>query len=110
GSDAHRAQVVEALAHPLLDSVLQIDHAEHLVVARNRQGRAALARDAFGDALQLGRRPAALLAREREDRVAGSLAQARAVVVDAAHTRLRGERDELRLMRRQLVLAQAVLL
>ena len=44
-ADAHRAQLVEALAHALLDDVLEVDDAEHLAVARDGQRRAALARD-----------------------------------------------------------------
>ena len=45
-----------------------------------------------------------------QDRVAGALAQAAAVDVDAAHARLGGERDELALQRGDVVLADAVLL
>ena len=45
-------------------------------------------------ACELGRRLAALVGDPAQDRVAGALAQARAVDVDAAHPRLRGERDE----------------
>ena len=41
--DAHRPQLVEAVADPLLDHVLQVDHAQHLAVARDRERRAALA-------------------------------------------------------------------
>ena len=45
-----------------------------------------------------------------QDRVAGALAQPRAVEVDAAHPRLRGEGDEGASSAAELVLAQAVLL
>ena len=51
-------------------------------------------------ACELGRRLAALVGDPAQDRVAGALAQPRAVDVDAAHPRLRGERHELRLVRR----------
>ena len=60
--------------------------------------------------LQLGRGLAALAVDPAQDRVAGALAQARAVVVDAAHARLGGERDEVRADGREVVLAQAVAL
>ena len=110
GADAHRAQAVEALAHAVLDDVLELDHAEHLVVARDGERRGALAGDAVELGLELRRRLAALLADPAQDRVAGALAQAGAVVVDAAHARLGGERDEAGVERGQLVLADAVLL
>ena len=45
--------------------------------------------------LELRRRMAALVVHPSHDRVARALAQARAVEVDAAHPRLRGERDEV---------------
>ena len=61
--DAHRAQLVEADLHALLDRVLEVDHAEHLAVARDGQRRAALAADAVELRLQLRRRRAALAAR-----------------------------------------------
>ena len=56
------------------------------------------------------RRLAALVGDPAQDRVARALAQARAVEVDAAHAGLRGEGDELRVLRLELVLAQPVLL
>ena len=59
-ADAHRAQLVEAGAHALLDDVLQVDDAEHLAVARNGERGAALAGDAVELDLELGRRLAAL--------------------------------------------------
>ncbi len=57
-----------------------------------------------------GRRLAALVRDPAQDRVAGALAQPRAVVVDAAHAGLRRERDELGMRGRHLVLADAVAL
>ena len=88
------AQLVEALAHPLLDDVLQLDHAEHLRVARTASGVPP-------SRAMRSTRPRARAAPDRprrrssEDRVARALAQARAVHVDAAHAGLGGERDEL---------------
>ena len=41
-ADAHRAQPVEALAHAVLDDVLELDHAEHLGVAGDGERRRAL--------------------------------------------------------------------
>ncbi len=54
-ADAHRPQLVEALADAALDDVLEVDHAERLVVARHGQRRAALQRDRLDRALELGR-------------------------------------------------------
>ena len=50
---------------------------------------------------ELRRRLAALVGDPAHDRVAGALAQPGAVEVDAAHARLRGERDEARVVRRR---------
>ena len=108
--DAHRPEAVEALLHALLDDVLELDHAEHLRVAGDRQRRRAGAAEPVELGLELGRRLAALLADPAHDRVARALAQAGAVEVDAAHARLRRERDEVRVLGLELVLADAVLL
>ena len=108
--DAHAAQAGEALAHALLDDVLELDHAEHLAVARHRQRGRAQRRDPVELGLERRRRLAALVGDPADDRVARALAQAGAVEVDAAHARLRGERHELRVRRQELVLADAVLL
>ena len=110
GADAHRAQLLEALAHPVLDDVAQLDHAEDLRVAGDGERRRALAGDPVDRRLQLRRRLAALVGDPAQDRVAGALAQPRAVVVDAAHPRLGGEGHELGAVRGELVLAQPVLL
>ena len=54
-ADAHRAELVEALAHAVLDDVLEVDDAEHAVLAGARIGlgdgerRAAVGRDAVDD-------------------------------------------------------------
>ena len=45
GADAHPAQLVEALAHAALDDVLEVDDAEHEVVLRDDERRAAGAGD-----------------------------------------------------------------
>ena len=60
-ADPHRPELVEARAHPLLDDVLEVDDAEDLVVAGDRERRAALAADPVELALELGRGVAALL-------------------------------------------------
>ena len=105
GADAHPAQLVEALVHAALDDVLQVDDAERPVVPRDDERRAALLGDALHDPVELRRRAAALLGDEPLDGVGGALADQRAVQVDAAHPRLRAERDELVLA--ELALAQA---
>ena len=94
-----RAQLVEAGLHSLLDDVLEVDDAEDVVVAADRERRAALAADQVELFLQLGRRPAALCFDELDDRVAGALSVFVAVDVDAAHPGFGGEGDEMRLVR-----------
>ena len=71
--------MVEALAHALLDRVLQVDHAHHLRVARDRERRAALTADPVECRLELCRGLTAVGGDERDDRVAGALAQLTAV-------------------------------
>ena len=78
------------------------------MLARDRERRAALVADPVELDLQLRRRRAAFGLHERDDRVARALAQAPAVEVDAAHAGLRGERHELSVQRRHVVLADAV--
>ena len=90
-------------AHALLDGVLEVDDAEDLAVARDRERRAALAGDPVETSLaaRAARCPPSRLD-EAHDRVAGALAQPVAVVVDAAHARLRGEGHEVRLVAGEL--------
>ena len=77
GADAHRAQLVEALAHAVLDDVLEVDDAEHLARRGDRQRGAALAADPVELALELGGRLPPCSDDQRDDRVARALAQAR---------------------------------
>ena len=100
-ADAHLAQLVEALAHAALDDVLQVDDAEHEVVLRDDERRAAGAGDLVDLRVELRAGDvAALLLDEALDRVGRALAQPLAVVVDAAHPRRRREGDERRARRR----------
>ena len=115
GADAHPAQLGEALADAALDDVLEVDDAEQLAVLRRpraacrRPWRCARRRSRS----QLGRRPARAERRRAGtaiDRVDRALADRRAVDVDAADAGLRRERDELRVQRRHVAAADAVLL
>ena len=74
------------------------------------QRRAALARDLRQRRLELGRHLPAVLTDPGEHRVAGALADRVAVEVDAAHARLRGELDELGVLRVDVPAADAELL
>ena len=94
GADAHGAHLVEALADAALDDVLEVDHAERPVVAGDGERGAALAGDLRQRRLEFGRHLAPLLPDPGDDGVAGALAHAVSVEVDAAHARLRGELDE----------------
>ena len=102
--------MVEAVAHALLDRVLEVDHAHHLGVARHGQRGAALAPDPVEHRLELGRGAPAFLGDELDHGVTRALAQVLAVQVDPAHPGLRGERDELRVQLGHVVLADPVLL
>ena len=110
-ADAHESQLVEALAHALLDDVLELDHAEHartaVVGVGDDQRRAALGRDAVRDGVHRLRDRATEVLHPAAHGVGGALADLSAVDVDAAHARLRGERQRARvrrLRRRQPVL------
>ena len=46
-ADPHRTEVIEPLAHALLDRVLEVDHAEDLAVARDGQRCSALTSDSI---------------------------------------------------------------
>ena len=91
---------------------LQVDDAEHLRCRARRPAASPPSRPMRSSVgLQLRRR--LRRPRRRPSAVTASPAPLRRRVpshVDAAHARLRGERDEARLVRRELVLAQAVLL
>ena len=99
-ADAHRAQLVEALAHALLDDVLQVDDAERAAVRRRRRAacRRATRCPRRSRSSSAGAEPPRCLD-PAPDRVGGALADRAAVEVDAAHPRLGGERDERRAVR-----------
>ena len=100
GADAHRAHLVEALAHALLDDVLEVDDAEQpgvpgAVLLRDHQRRAAGAAHLVDEPVQLlgrvaGRRgPGAV--HPLRHRGAGPLADLAAGQVEAAHPGAGGE-------------------
>ena len=71
GADAHRPQLVETLAHAVLDDVLEVDDAQNAAscppavnLGHDERG-AAGGRDAVDDLAGLGRHVAALLADPR---------------------------------------------
>ena len=112
GADAHHAQTVEALLHPALDDVLQIDRAEDLLSSATTSGvppSPAIARHVLLHLL--GERPADR-ADVLGDGIGGAFANgAAAVEIDSGHARLRGERnDRMRAERLQLTAAQPELL
>ena len=99
GADAHRAHLVEPIAHPLLYHILQVDYAERPSIARDYERCAAAARNRLN---RLGERARCLprLTVERAEimryGVGGTLADRSSVHVHAAHARLCGEGDERR--------------
>src|ERR1035441_7740107 len=109
GADSHVAQLLEALAHAALDHVFQMHHAEGAIAIGHHQRGTAEARDAVGDLDQLRRDLAVLLADELGDAIGGAFAHASSVYIDAAHAGLRGEGDEVRLVRGHLTAADVVL-
>ena len=117
GADAHPAQLVEALAHALLDDVLEVDDARGRArpspstCSATTSGVPPLVEMRVDDGADLGGRVTAVLAHPGHDGRGRALADLAATVeVDAAHPGLGGERHELgagELARRAL--AQAVL-
>ena len=110
-ADAHPAQPLEALAHALLDDVLELDHAEHLRVAGDGERRRALA----GDAVELGLRASggAWPPSSATQRRIASPAPLRRRVPLRSTPLMRVcavNGTKLRVLRQQLVLADAVLL
>src|SRR6185369_6702803 len=89
---------------------LQVDHPERLPALGDDERRAARLRDAVDRRADDRGQRAVLAGDEALDRVDGTLADRAAVEVDAAHARLRGERDEGRAELVDAPLAQAVLL
>ena len=130
-ADAHLPQLGEALADAALDDVLEVDDAEQPVVLGDGERRAALSGDPLGDdghlAHRVGdrrraqrrlraagsaapKRAGAAAFGERNDRVDRPLADRDAADIDAAHPRLRRERNESGIERRHLAPAQPVFL
>ena len=128
GADAHAPQLGEALADAALDDVLEMDDAEQLAIARHRQRRAAGLGDSVGDRLDLACRLGAH-ARLQGDRDGGAdrrrarpplrrlriavdraLADRGGAELDAAHARLRRERNEPGVELAHVAAADAVLL
>ena len=95
-ADAHRAQLVEALAHARLDDVLEVDDAERAAVLGDDERGAARGRDAVDDRVRAPAGPS-----RRAPRPSGGPSRPRPCGcvrpsdVDAAHPGLGGERDEL---------------
>ena len=83
---------------------------EDLGVTGDGERGPAFASDPLQRRSELGRRPSALRGDELDDGVTGTLAQHPGVEIDAAHPGLRGERNERRVQRAHVVLADPVLL
>jgi hypothetical protein len=97
-ADAHRAKLLDPFRDPGFHDVGQRDDPQDLAPVGDRERCRALARDAFGDVLEIrGHRRAERLGDVAGDCVHGALAQAAAVgQVDPAHPRARRELEELR--------------
>ena len=94
GADAHPPKLGEALAHPFLDDVLQVDDAQRRRVGGDDERRPAGDGDPLDDGIQLRRHRATAVLDPPPDGVGCTLANRVAVEVDSAHPRLSGERDE----------------
>ena len=95
-AQAHLAQLFDALADIGLEDVLQHHDAGDLLASATTSGVAPLAATLSHQAVELRRDGAVLALDKLDDRVRRALADSTPVgQVDAAHARLRGERDEL---------------
>ena len=103
-----RAKLRDALLHSTLDDVLQVDHAQQALAVAHRQRRSAGARNAVAHVLEVARDLAAPFHDERDDRVGGALSELATLEVDSAHPRVRRERNERRLMLRDVPAAKTV--
>src|SRR5205807_5949662 len=108
GANAHGAEVSEALEHSTLDDVGQRDHAQHPPVLGNQKRSAAPIGDVcnallsfFGDLL-------AAFGNVFGDCVGRAFADLPSVEVDSRHPRLRGKRNEHRIVRSKIASAQSV--
>src|SRR5207253_2832653 len=97
--DSHLPELIEALAHPALDDVLQVYDPERATIVGDDQRRAALLRDALDYLAQTRGRERALLPDVALKCVNRPLSYLAPVEVNARHARLRGEGDEVRLVR-----------
>ena len=94
----------------VLDDVLELDHPEHPRALGDHERRRAAARDPVDVLGQIGRERAAAVLDVAPYRVGRALAVLETVQIDAAHARLGGEGDEVRIVAREVAAAQAVLL
>src|SRR5690606_30454064 len=87
GLDAHAAQLLEPLAHAVLDDVLEVDDAQDTgpsrVLDRDEQGRTTGFGDAVGDHIGVVGDGAAVLPDPGGDRTGRALADPAPVDVDA---------------------------
>ena len=112
GPDAHRAQLVEAVAHPLLDHVLEVDR-RRAPGCRARRRAACRPRGRSRSSVAVSSRRRLAARRRRRSSTIASPAPLRSRVpfeVDAAHPRLGAERDEARRARRSACSRMPVLL
>jgi len=107
-TDAHRPQVREALLHAALDDVLEMNHAERRPALATTSGVPPARSDSLDRGGKL-RRSVPHCEMTIARRVASTLADLAIVEVHARHARLRRERDERGVLRRQLTAADAVL-
>jgi hypothetical protein len=108
GLDAHASQLIEAFAHAAFDNVFQMNDAEGAFVIGNHQRRAARRGDALNNRLHLQRHHAAFRLNELGNGISRAFANRVAIQINATHSRLRRERNEMRFARGQLAPAQIV--
>src|SRR5262249_1099442 len=104
--DAHAAQLGETLLDAALDDVLQLDGGEDARAVGHHQRRGAAPGDRVHGRLHLVRKAATQRLDVLADGVCGALPDLAALEIDAAHARVRGERDECGLQGSKIALPQ----
>ncbi len=109
-ADAHGAQMLEALAHPAFDDILQVHDTENAAVFGDQQRSSTRIRYPFDRFLNFRWNRPTGVPHILDDCVRRALADFASVHVHARHPRGRGEGNERRRRSRQLSSAQTIFL
>src|SRR5262249_17070102 len=109
-ADAHLAKLGDAVLHPALDDILQVNNAQQALAIAHCKWRPAVSRDSVARFFDQFRYLSAAFNHEFDDGVGGALAELASLEIDAAHSRVRRKRNECSLTFRNVPPPQAVLL